>query len=92
MSRGPGRVMRALEARLTPERQPVDALAAAIFDTGTPTRAQVESVRRAARLLREQGRAHHGRAGVRTPISEAEHAAIMERRRVHHAQWRGGSR
>ena len=63
----------------------MDALAAAIYDADQPTRAQVESVRRAARRLRELGRAEFGRSGVRTPMSEAEWAAIMERRRAHSA-------
>lgn len=58
MSRGAGSVMQALEPLLTDRGLPLPVLAACIFDTEQPTKAQVESVRRAARRLHEMGRAH----------------------------------
>jgi hypothetical protein len=50
-------VMRATEAALTDAPQTIHAIAAAVFDTTAPTRAQVESVRRAAKRLAGQHRA-----------------------------------
>jgi hypothetical protein len=57
MSRGPGTVMTRLEALLTDEPQTVWWLASAVFEDDDPSRAQVESVRRAAKRLAAMGRA-----------------------------------
>jgi hypothetical protein len=57
MSRGPGRVMLAVEDRLTTKWRTLPALAADVFDSDPPTPSQVESVRRAVRRLKQQGKA-----------------------------------
>src|SRR5215204_2976316 len=60
MSRGPGRIMIAVEQRLTAEPQPVADLAATVFrvDRNRLTRAQIESVRQACKRLAKRDRAH----------------------------------
>ena len=57
MSKGPGRVMQAIDAALTTDWQTAWNLAADIFDTDDVTPAQIESTRRAIRRLGELERA-----------------------------------
>jgi hypothetical protein len=52
-----GRVARKVEASLTVEVRTVQAIAADVFEVRTPTRSQVEAVRRAARCLEKLDRA-----------------------------------
>jgi len=57
MSKGLGRIERAILGSLRRRRQGADVLTLArhVFATRTPTRAQLESIRRALRSLRHQG-------------------------------------
>jgi len=58
MSRGPGRVQRALTGGILGDQyQTILDLAAAVNDTSEPTRGQTETVRRACRKLHTSGRA-----------------------------------
>lgn len=57
MSRGPGHVMRELEARIDDQARPIVELAVDIYATEQATPSQVESVRRAAHRLAALGRA-----------------------------------
>jgi hypothetical protein len=70
MSRGDGRVMRAVERRLTANWTPVVVLAREVYDVEQPTRAQVEAVRRAVRRLVEQERAMRERSRHSEPTGE----------------------
>jgi hypothetical protein len=72
--------MRAVETQLTGYAQPTRKVACAVFATEEPTRAQIESVRRAVRRLRELGVARTGRGVVRRPRTEAEQQAVREAR------------
>jgi hypothetical protein len=67
MSRGPGTVMTRLEALLTDEPQTVWWLAIDVYGGADPSRAQVESVRRAAKRLAAIGRAEVGMGNYREP-------------------------
>ena len=67
MSRGAGRVMRQVQQRLTTTPTPVMILARAVYGVPEPTRAQVESVRRAVKRLEELGQASSRRDSVYWP-------------------------
>ncbi len=57
MSRGLGRVQRAILGALTPSWQDIGDVALAVYGCQTVTRAQIESVRRACKLLAAAGMA-----------------------------------
>lgn len=57
MSRGPGKIERALVGELSGEWSTMRELAKRLTDDDPPSRAAVESVRRACRRLAERGRA-----------------------------------
>lgn len=83
MSRGAGRVMRELEHRLSGWPTPLVVLARDIYAVDEPTRAQIESVRRAAKRLRDLGRARTPRGCVRRLRTEAEIEEIRQNRIRH---------
>lgn len=64
MSRGAGRVMREVRSILTVEPTPIVVLARRVYGVQEPSRAQVESVRRASKRLVQLGHAHVRRRTV----------------------------
>ena len=85
MSRGAGRVMRQVQQRLTTTPTPVMILARDVYGVPEPTRAQVESVRRAVKRLEELGQVSSWRdsvywpPGVRWPDGEHFQAMLCVR-------------
>lgn len=80
MSRGAGRVMRELEQRLTGWPTPIVVLARDIYAVDEPTRAQIESVRRAAKRLASLDLARTPRGCARRLRTEAEIEEIRQNR------------